>query len=243
MDIFLRYCNYRRNFCIYAGVCHDRDCIMYRCVLIILSLLLSFPAAWGRKNSPPYNVRKHEVAFSGAIYPGRYAFGYDFSLFGRDRSGYPYSLSGIYHDAVTYNKERVTDTWSLSYTYNFTEIFALSASLSYEGGWNEYYSRADDSRISVFGCHYLTPMVTARFSWLNRGLVRMYSSAGAGVAVSFADMHNTVSGSRRDRSPDASVSLQLTPVGISVGRSLFGFFELGVGTIYVGGCFGIGYRF
>ena len=193
---------------------------MYRCVLIILSLLLSFPAAWGRKNSPPYNVRKHEVAFSGAIYPGRYAFGYDFSLFGRDRSGYPYSLSGIYHDAVTYNKERVTDTWSLSYTYNFTEIFALSASLSYEGGWNEYYSRADDSRISVFGCHYLTPMVTARFSWLNRGLVRMY-----------------------DRSPDASVSLQLTPVGISVGRSLFGFFELGVGTIYVGGCFGIGYRF
>ena len=43
--------------------------------------------------------------------------------------------------------------------------------------------------------------------------------------------------------PETYLSLQVTPVGISVGKKLFGFFELGVGTIYVGGCFGLGYRF
>ena len=85
-------------------------------------------------------------------------------------------------------------------------------------------------------CHYLTPMLTARFSWLNRKLVRLYSSVGAGLAVSLMDV------SYREY-PETYLSLQVTPVGISVGKKLFGFFELGVGTIYVGGCFGLGYRF
>ena len=63
------------------------------------------------------------------------------------------------------------------------------------------------------------------------------------MAFSMTDVHyyNTDSGWKE--SPEAYLSLQVTPVGISVGRDLFGFFEVGVGTIYVGGCFGIGYRF
>ena len=217
---------------------------MNRFVVIILSLLLSFPLSAGvKRDRPPFDLRKHEFALSGAVFPGRYAFGYDFDsdAAGHD-AGYG-SVAGLYDDARTYNKERVTNTWGLSYTYNFTRIFALSASISYEGGWNEYYSRADNSKISVTECHYITPMVTARFSWLNRNLVRMYSSVGAGMAFSMTDVHyyNTDSGWKE--SPEAYLSLQVTPVGISVGRDLFGFFEVGVGTIYVGGCFGIGYRF
>ena len=152
-------------------------------------------------------------------------------------------MSGLYDNAATYNKERSTNTWTFSYTYNFTRIFALQASLSYEGGWDEYYSRADDSLVGMTECHYLTPMLTARFSWLNRNLVRIYSSVGAGIAVSLTDEYYTVSDDGVSTHPETYISLQVTPVGISVGRKLFGFFELGVGTIYVGGCFGIGYRF
>ena len=208
--------------------------------------MLSFPAfSREKKEWPPYDLKRHEFALSGAVYPGRYAFGYDFDFIVRKYDSYPYyySISGLYDDAMTYNKERVTNTWGLSYTYNFTRIFALSASISYEGGWNEYYSRADNSKISVTECHYITPMVTARFSWLNRNLVRMYSSVGAGMAFSMTDVHYSNTDSGWKESPEAYLSLQVTPVGISVGRDLFGFFEVGVGTIYVGGCFGIGYRF
>ena len=217
---------------------------MNRFVVIILSLLLSFPLSAGvKRERPPFDLRKHEFALSGAVFPGRYAFGYDFDseAAGHD-AGYG-SVAGLYDDARTYNKERVTDSWVLSYTYNFTDAFSLSAGLGYEGGWSEYYSRADDSKIRVAECHYITPMVTARFSWLNRNLVRMYSSAGAGVSVAFAKAYNVADGTGNAKSPQAHLSLQLTPVGISVGRDLFGFFEIGVGTVYVGGCLGIGYRF
>lgn len=205
----------------------------------ILLVFLFFVPAFSRekKELPPYDLKRHEFALSGAVYPGRYAFGYDFDFIpGKMYSQYYSSVAAQYRDAETYNKERVTNSWTLSYTYNFTRVFSLAASVSYEGAWNEYYSRKDDAKVSVTECHYLTPMLTARFSWLNRKLVRLYSSVGAGLAVSLMDV------SYREY-PETYLSLQVTPVGISVGKKLFGFFELGVGTIYVGGCFGLGYRF
>lgn len=214
---------------------------MRRIVLILFVFLFSVPSfAKDREERPPYDLKRHEFAVSGAVYPGRYAFGYDFDFIpGKMYSHYYSSVAARYRDAETYNKERVTNTWTLSYTYNFTRVFSLAASVSYEGAWNEYYSRKDDSKVSMAECHYLTPMLTARFSWLNRKLVRLYSSVGTGLAVSLTDV--------RYRGgleyPETYFSLQVTPVGISVGKKLFGFFELGVGTIYVGGCFGLGYRF
>ena len=222
----LRYCNYRGDFCIYSAVGLFQ---MNKLIAAILVLLLSFPAfSKGREEWQPYDLKKH----------------YDFDFIPRLYSPTYYaSVSGLYDDAATYNKERSTNTWTFSYTYNFTRIFALQASLSYEGGWDEYYSRADDSLVGMTECHYLTPMLTARFSWLNRNLVRIYSSVGAGIAVSLTDEYYTVSDDGVSTHPETYISLQVTPVGISVGRKLFGFFELGVGTIYVGGCFGIGYRF
>ena len=238
----LRYCNYRGDFCIYSAVGLFQ---MNKLIAAILVSLLSFPSfSKGKEDWQPYDLKKHEFALSGAVFPGRYAFGYDFDFIPRLYSPtyYP-SVSGLYDNAATYNKERSTNTWTFSYTYNFTRIFSLQASLSYEGGWDEYYSRADDSLVGMTECHYLTPMLTARFSWLNRNLVRIYSSVGAGIAVSLTDEYYTVSDDGVSTHPETYISLQVTPVGISVGRKLFGFFELGVGTIYVGGCFGIGYRF
>lgn len=214
--------------------------IFKRYILILLISLFSLPSfARDRKEEHPFELHRHEFAVSGAVFPGRYAFGYDSGFEPRVFS-YPYysSVLAQYQDASTYNKEKVTDTWTVSYTYNFSRIFALTAGLSYEGGWNEYYSREDDSRLSVFECHYFTPMLTARFSWFNRNLVRLYSSVGAGMAFSRTCSRNT-----GEYESDTHFSLQVTPVGISVGRRFFGFFELGAGTIYLGGCFGLGYRF
>lgn len=215
---------------------------MKRYLLILFAVWLCLTAADAKEKQDrePYDLRRHEFSLYGACYPGRYAFGYDFEL-------YPYlnkyhtssngPVSSIYTDGATYNKERVTNSWTLMYTYNFTKVFALSLGLSYEGGWNEYFRREDNRKLLSLQSHYFSPMLTARFSWLNRKLLRMYSSAGLGFSVGLNDS--------KYKGPPTSTkfSMQVTPVGVSVGKDVFGFAEVGIGTIYVGGCLGIGYRF
>ena len=124
---------------------------MGKFISILLVFLFSVPAfSREKKELPPYDLKRHEFAVSGAVYPGRYAFGYDFDFIpGKMYSHYYSSVAARYRDAETYNKERVTNTWTLSYTYNFTRVFSLAASVSYEGAWNEYYSRKDDSKVST----------------------------------------------------------------------------------------------
>lgn len=219
---------------------------MKKYILFVIALLVS-AAASGRdavRARSIYVLDRHEFALSGAFYPGRYAFGYDFDFMPMKYSlAEPVNISNVYLSASTYNKEKVTNSWTFSYTYNFSRIFALQAGVTYEGGWDECYRVEDDVLVSSISSQFLSPMLTARFSWLNRKYVRMYSSVGAGMAVSLSNTHYVTSDNVVHERPDAYLSLQLTPVGISVGKQLFGFVEVGAGTIYLGGCFGIGYRF
>ncbi|MCM1178014.1 MAG: outer membrane beta-barrel protein [Bacteroidales bacterium] len=219
---------------------------MKRYILFVLVLLTALPSIGRemRRTRPEYQLKRHEFALGGAFYPGRYAFGYDFDFIPM-RFTYltPSGISDIYKNSTTYNKERVTNSWTASYTYNFTRLFALQIGLSYEGGWNECYQVKDDTMISSISSQYLTPMLTGRFTWLNRKYVRMYSSIGVGMAVSLSSTHYVTDDNTVHERPDTYISMQVTPVGISVGKKLFGFVEAGVGTIYFGGCFGIGYRF
>jgi len=72
-----------------------------------------------------------------------------------------------------------------------------------------------------------------RFNWLRRDLVKMYSSIGVGFLAG-QDMY------------DEFLILpvgQVSPVGIEVGRKVFGFCELGIGMLYTGAKAGIGFRF
>ena len=39
------------------------------------------------------------------------------------------------------------------------------------------------------------------------------------------------------------LSFQMVPIGVTVGKKVFGFFETGIGTQYVGCMAGIGFRF
>lgn len=217
----------------------------YKIVYTLLLLtVLPFAANAKSREIPgdPFVLNRHEFSVHGAFFPGRYIFGYDFNYIPMSYSSEPYGLLSAYTYADVYNEERITNAWTAAYTYNFNRIFALSAGLTYEGGWSDKYKRGDGTHIARLSSHYLTPMLTARFSWLNRRIVRMYSSFGAGMAVCLAD---TVieSADTYYRRPRTYISLQVAPVGISVGGKLFGFAEVGLGTIYCGGCLGLGYRF
>lgn len=228
-----------RLYCIYKEVFNLIDIVIVRMkksLLVFLTLVLSLSCFAGSKQYRPYVLRNHEIALSGAFAPGQYSLGYsyisdkvyeDFSSAG---SSYG-PINGLYESSKVYRKQFTTGTWSVQYVYNFTKVLGLKVSLSYEGGWSKTYSRLTDKSLSCVSNHFLTPMVGLRVSWLNRGLVRMYSGIEAGVAAE-------ISGA-----PHIQIAGQVTAVGLSLGTQIFGFVELGAGCIYMGGCVGVGYRF
>lgn len=131
--------------------------------------------------------------------------------------------------------------WSLSYDYRIKKWFDLGLTLSY---YSEYSSSFRwsyrDEAWSLVGrnrAHAITVMPAARFTWVNTRWVRMYSTLGLGATIECGDP-----GHGDDSYRDVSPAFQFTPIGIAVGRSLFGFAEIGCGAQ---GCFllGIGYRF
>lgn len=211
---------------------------MKKSLLITMALLLSLSCLAGSKQRRPYVLRSHEIALSGAFAPGQYSLGYSYisdRIYADSPTAGMYSrpidINGIYEGSHTYVKQFTTGTWGVQYVYNFTKVIGLKVSLSYEGGWAKTYARQTDDTILMVSNHFLTPMVGLRVSWLNRGLVRMYSGIDIGVS-------GELSGS-----PKLKYAGQLTAVGLSLGTQIFGFAELGLGSLYMGGCVGIGYRF
>ncbi|MCD8313046.1 MAG: hypothetical protein LUC24_02700 [Bacteroidales bacterium] len=155
-------------------------------------------------------------------------------------TAYQLSMAGV----SWYEKERMTGSWRIAYAYNFTRLFALEGGLSYEGYRDAIFNSDTGSRISRYHGDMLTLMATLRVSWLNRKVVRVYSSAGVGVSWLLGGGNYSFSDGPRVSYPlETRVAWQVVPVGMSIGRSLYGIVELGVGSVFVGGRFGVGYRF
>ena len=82
---------------------------------------------------------------------------------------------------------------------------------------------------------------TVRFTYLNRPIVRLYSSIGVGVGFCRERTRN-VEGYIENNQHETFCPAQITLLGVSVGRRLFGFAELSTGSLGVCTA-GIGYRF
>ena len=186
-----------------------------------------------------YPVNKHEITFRGSVIPARYAFGYNYS-----EMNWGNNISGIYESSKYYSKEISTGTWTAAYAYNFSRILALQGSVSYEGGWNKFYNWETHGLAYVSSDNYITLMGTLRVTWLNRKLVRLYSSFGMGAAVEMVrKIESSTSPYWNPVTTNVRFAFQACPIGISVGKKLYGLAEAGIGHQYVGACLGIGYRF
>ncbi|MDE7078101.1 MAG: hypothetical protein K2O55_05965 [Alistipes sp.] len=201
--------------------------------LLLLLLLPLFPAALLAQEEAAAAVRKrepfvpqHELRLTVGAFPilpsmFNWEGGFDGTFYDRTHRG-PVYTSG---------------TWSLSYDYRFKKWFDLGVTLSYYGKYSRSYSNRDSSPVGRNRAHAFTVMPVVRFTWVNSNWVRMYSTLGLGA---------TVSGGRFDydseRFRNGFLAFQLTPIGISVGRSFFGFAELGLGAQGVF-MMGVGYKF
>ena len=110
--------------------------------------------------------------------------------------------------------------------------FTLSVGVAANGVWKDVHDIVSGNKVGrVNGCIF-TVMPQAKFTWVNREMLRMYSSLGLGFTSG-----------EFDGTSDTYPAGQAVLLGISVGRRLVGFAELGTGTMYMGGMIGVGYRF
>ncbi len=134
---------------------------------------------------------------------------------------------GFYYDQLKYYDSRIAKMPSvgLSYTYRAKRWCELGAVAAYTGSFNKRYTA--DGKRQVGGCkeHFLIVMPTVRFVWLKRDLVRMYSTLSVGVVRSW--MCTNYDYAAPVRISSSELGLEIIPIGISVGRRVFGFAELG----------------
>jgi len=142
-----------------------------------------------------------------------------------------------YEPATYRGAEYTSGAWSLSYDYRFKRWFDLGLVLSHYGIYSKSRDIDNNTLVARNRAHYITIMPMVRFTWLNREWVRMYTSVGLGATFGFG---------QRDYNNgtfyNSIFAFQLTPIGIAVGRSFFGFAEVGVGA-QGALMMGVGYKF
>lgn len=112
----------------------------------------------------------------------------------------------------------------------------------YVGGafvWTGGFSRIEEYHVHKVLGYYnydsFTLMPVVRFAWLRKGVVQLYS--GLGLGFNFARAEEP-----KQKYYEAVVAHDVTFLGISVGRNLFGYVDVGVGQRGIVSM-GIGYRF
>ena len=201
---------------------------MKRMILMAAMLFCVLVASAQDKDGKDVPYR-YEVRLGWSGYP----VGDDNQFVGVNNHGfysYDTSISDIFseYDGTTYMTGNIVGEFNV----HFKKWFTLSVGFAANGIWKDVYSSQTDIKLRRENGWTATVLPQARFNWIKKEVVKVYSSVGAGVrAGSF------------DERADILIAGQLVPIGINVGKKVFGFAELGIGTVYIGGMFGIGYRF
>lgn len=192
----------------------------------VFVLLLSAPSAHGREKKVREPVPfKYEVRAGWGGYPVTDFLDSEISAM----SPYP-SLEDLYAD---YNGNvYMTGIISTEFAFHFRKWFSLSLGLSANGIYSKRYSADTGLKTGTDRGAIVTFMPQVRFSYLNREYVKLYSSLGVGFSYgTFQGVSQGTTGG------------QVVFIGVTAGKKVFGFFEIGSGTLYLGCMAGVGYRF
>lgn len=151
---------------------------------------------------------------------------------------YPGSVGDIYSEYA--GPVYSTGILSAELNVRIRKWFAVGAQVNFDGLWSRQYSSETGLKCGVRRGVVFAVLPYARFIYLDRPAVRLYSAVGIGFTAGQIE-----AGYGRDSYVYASKypAFQVIPVGVSVGRRIYGLFELGIGTVYTGCRAGIGYRF
>lgn len=171
---------------------------------------------------------KRQMRFGLGGYPMTELVAY---TFGWDAVPMGIALEDLYLD----NKGPLYSTGAVSaeISWLFKDWFTFSLTSAANVAWQTYFDAVTGERRGTQTGFLLYVVPQCRFNWVRRDLVKMYSSIGIGGLVG------------KDMDDDLAVFPvgQVSPVGIEVGRKVFGFCELGFGMMYTGVMAGVGFRF
>ena len=162
--------------------------------------------------------------------------------YGDGYGGFYGNFSGDQYGArLTYHGPRVfTGSISAGYTYNMLRWLSVGATFTYAGDFQKRYDKTTDQEKEKNSANRFYLMPTVRFNYYNRPLIRLYSQIGVGISYINKQQHYK---GKKHTTSAWGTSAQVTLLGISVGKQLFGFGEV-IGTGVQGSfVFGIGYKF
>lgn len=182
-----------------------------------------------------YNPYKHgvRVGISGTPFVlglmTDVADGINFGFVGR----LPYirGVSNFYEDF--YGPLYTTGNIGAEFDWVLKKWMTVSAGAYFTGFWADRYNGMTGSLMRKENGVAVSLVGTIRFTYLNRRYVQLYSGVSAGAFVIGANTGEV----------GGMIHVQGIPIGVSVGRKVFGFAEVGIGTMYMGGNIGLGYRF
>lgn len=115
-------------------------------------------------------------------------------------------------------------TFNLDYGYWTNEWLCVGANATWVMGLCNVYNVTNYKRVHTLRHDFVTVMPTARFAWLRRGIVQMYSSLGFGLGIERSDRYSGYN------KTSCYCAFDFKFVGLSVGRKWFGFIEAGYGS-------------
>jgi hypothetical protein len=95
-----------------------------------------------------------------------------------------------------------------------------------------YYNNENPSenRTATFNDNLLSGIAKFTFNYVNKPIVRVYSSVGMGITVDLSNAQKDETGSVEETARKILFAGQLTFMGVRFGRAFGGFVEFGIGT-------------
>lgn len=199
--------------------------LSFKYILTAAALIFLFPTLGQAQDESVYFSKRPEIRFGWGGYPLILEKAFLFrkgDVIGPDGN----SLNDIYRrrNGSSYS----TGALMFSADFPIKKWVSIPVVLSGNLCWQKQKDPALNSSETIINGD-LQLLSGARFRWIYKPAVNLYATAMVGVGVW-----------------DARVipAIQLVPIGVRFGKGhVFGFAELGVGTMYCGGMAGVGYKF
>ena len=134
---------------------------------------------------------------------------------------------------TTYGPMKTAGLFSADFDWKVKKWLTVGAKVNYRNSWRDMKTISDGLEVfSIDRLQAVSVMPTVKFTTGYDSVFRYYATLGVGAGMDLSSGVN-----------DAFVALQFTPVGISVGKKISGYFELGIGHAFMGFMTGLSWRF
>ena len=181
------------------------------------------------RRTPDYDAwrtgPRHEVSIKAGAFPFTMSMPLHSGIFAT-----PDAVAAL---KVRYSPRKTSGGITAAYYYRATYALWVGVAFTYTGLYGDIFDTRTGRKVSSNDMTTISVAPALRLQWLNRPMVRCYSALAIGPAVDITSI---------DDRRETYLGLSGTIAGVSVGRRLYGFAEVGAG---MQGIFsaGMGYRF